>query len=307
MKRTLILIAMLTIGGLLTTMAAPGKSSILKFGLFNDRPFTYSINGQHWNQPVREAKLQDIAPGRHHLTVFGPGSHGYGRKVLFKGEVLVRPHSVVSGEITPRGEFYVERVSQRKHHNGHSYNPNINHGAALAGGNCGPGNGNAYGNGGNCGPGNGNGNAYGHGNGNGYGQTVGSCGTTPQNCGSICGNTCSGACGGDQYYGHFEGYNAGGGHNRVMSQGDFRELIRTVDAQRFASTKMIIAKEAIQRNNLTSAQARELAARFRFDSDRLEIAKFAFHSTVDPQNYFIVNQVFTFDSSVEALNRYIRA
>ena len=44
---------------------------------------------------------------------------------------------------------------------------------------------------------------------------------------------------------------------------------------------------------------------FTFENNRLEIAKYAYGKTVDKGNYFVVNDVFTFNSK-EKLNEYIR-
>jgi hypothetical protein len=56
---------------------------------------------------------------------------------------------------------------------------------------------------------------------------------------------------------------------------------------------------------LTSAQITDIMRLFSFESSRLEIAKFAYNYVVDPQRYFMVNNAFSFSSSVDDLNRFI--
>jgi hypothetical protein len=42
-----------------------------------------------------------------------------------------------------------------------------------------------------------------------------------------------------------------------------------------------------------------------FDSSRLELAKLAYLSTVDKENFWVVYDLFTFESSIVELNEYI--
>jgi hypothetical protein len=42
-----------------------------------------------------------------------------------------------------------------------------------------------------------------------------------------------------------------------------------------------------------------------FEEDKLEIAKYAYGSTLDVGNYFRVNDAFDFESTIEELDTYI--
>jgi hypothetical protein len=42
-----------------------------------------------------------------------------------------------------------------------------------------------------------------------------------------------------------------------------------------------------------------------FESNRLDLAKFAYRYAADPNNYFMVNKGFTFNSSIDELSEYI--
>jgi hypothetical protein len=44
---------------------------------------------------------------------------------------------------------------------------------------------------------------------------------------------------------------------------------------------------------------------FSFESSRLEFAKFAYKYTWDINNYFLLNDAFDFESSIDELNKYI--
>lgn len=45
---------------------------------------------------------------------------------------------------------------------------------------------------------------------------------------------------------------------------------------------------------------------FNFESTRLELAKYAYGHTYDIANYYMLNDAFTFESSIEELNNYIK-
>lgn len=44
-----------------------------------------------------------------------------------------------------------------------------------------------------------------------------------------------------------------------------------------------------------------------FEENKLTIAKYAYTKTADPNNYFQLNDAFTFESSIDELNAYINA
>lgn len=91
-----------------------------------------------------------------------------------------------------------------------------------------------------------------------------------------------------------------------MHPAAFSQLKNTIDNQWFDSGKLQVARQGILSNNLTAAQVADLMNLFSFESSKLEIAKMAFANTIDKQNYYIVNNEFSFSSSVAELDRYIR-
>ena len=91
-----------------------------------------------------------------------------------------------------------------------------------------------------------------------------------------------------------------------MSRGEFHSAKSTIAAKSFDSSKLSIAQAVAHSNYLTSAQVREIAELFDFDSSRLKFTKEAFASVIDPENYYQVNDAFTFDSNIRELDRYVR-
>ncbi len=101
------------------------------------------------------------------------------------------------------------------------------------------------------------------------------------------------------------GTSASCANGMVMSDNTFRQLKSMVRNGVFDSKKMDIMKLAISSARVSSRQVLELMRMLTFDSNRLEIAKFAYIHTFDKQNYFIVNDAFVFSSNISALSRYI--
>lgn len=61
----------------------------------------------------------------------------------------------------------------------------------------------------------------------------------------------------------------------------------------------------IDANCLLSYQVKQIILLFGFEDTRLELAKYASGHTYDPGNYYMLNDAFTFESSIEELNNYI--
>ncbi len=85
----------------------------------------------------------------------------------------------------------------------------------------------------------------------------------------------------------------------------FAQLRNIIAAQSFESAKIKIAKQAISANRVSAMQVLELMQLFTFESYKLELAKFAYAYTADQQNYYLVNNGFTFSSSINNLAAYI--
>lgn len=105
---------------------------------------------------------------------------------------------------------------------------------------------------------------------------------------------------------YLPGYSGPIGCPVPMSPSDFSSLKQTIASKTFEDTRMTIAKSVLGDRCVISDQVKELCGLFTFEENKLEIAKFAYDRTYDIGNYFKVNDVFTFESSIEELNDYIR-
>ncbi len=114
-----------------------------------------------------------------------------------------------------------------------------------------------------------------------------------------------------QYGGHCESGNGhgndnwGGGWMMPMNPQDFHGLKMSMESKPFDNAKLIIAQQALYSNYVTSAQVAELMCLMTFEGTKLELAKIAYSRTVDKGNYYLVNNEFTFSSSIQELNQFI--
>jgi hypothetical protein len=81
--------------------------------------------------------------------------------------------------------------------------------------------------------------------------------------------------------------------------------LQSIEKEWLESNKLKSAIQIVKTNGLTSAQVKEMALLFSFENNKLELAKQAYTNTVDKRNYYILNDVFSFSSSKDELNRYI--
>lgn len=91
-----------------------------------------------------------------------------------------------------------------------------------------------------------------------------------------------------------------------MDEVSFRELKKVIANRWFESGKLEVSKQGISGSTISSAQLAELMSMLSFESSKLELAKFAYSYVADRQKFFLVNDAFSFESSISELDRYIR-
>lgn len=104
---------------------------------------------------------------------------------------------------------------------------------------------------------------------------------------------------------YLPGYSRAIGCPMPMSREDFASLKQTISSKTFEDTRMTIAKQVVSDRCLFVSQAKEIAQLFTFEESKLDFAKYAYDHTYDVGNYFKMNDVFTFETSIEELNQYI--
>jgi hypothetical protein len=75
----------------------------------------------------------------------------------------------------------------------------------------------------------------------------------------------------------------------------------------FEATRITTAKQVIQNNCLLTPQVKDILRTLSFEQSRLEIAKFAYDFTVDQRNFYSINDVFQFESTISQLDEFLKS
>ncbi|MEO8147029.1 MAG: DUF4476 domain-containing protein [Bacteroidia bacterium] len=100
-------------------------------------------------------------------------------------------------------------------------------------------------------------------------------------------------------------YGNGYAQPNTFNNSDFDALHNTVEQQSFDQTRLSIAKQAIQSRMLNTEQVADLMRLFSFESTKLDFAKYAYQHTFDKDRYYVINNEFSFSSSIDELVNYI--
>jgi len=92
----------------------------------------------------------------------------------------------------------------------------------------------------------------------------------------------------------------------TMSDADFNSALQSIKSKDFSDTRLTVAKQVTSSNCLLSKQVKQITLLFDFEDGKLDYAKYAYTYTYDINNYYQVNDVFEFESSIEELNNYIK-
>lgn len=92
----------------------------------------------------------------------------------------------------------------------------------------------------------------------------------------------------------------------LVTESDFTDVCASIRKQSFNSTRVAIARQIIQAKGcFTSHQVLDIVKLFDFEDSRLEIAKYAYAYTSDKENYYVLNDGFSFESSKTELSKFI--
>ena len=73
----------------------------------------------------------------------------------------------------------------------------------------------------------------------------------------------------------------------------------------FDSSRLELAKQIVSTNPMSVNQIIGICKLFSFESNKLDFAKFAYRHCTDRNRYFMVNEVFNFESSKRELRDYM--
>ncbi len=91
-----------------------------------------------------------------------------------------------------------------------------------------------------------------------------------------------------------------------MSASEFNDAKTSIGSKNFEDMRLSIAKQVATDRCFTVEQVKGIMGLFNFEDSKLDFAKFAYDHTYDVSNYFKVNDAFTYESSIEELDTYIK-
>ena len=94
--------------------------------------------------------------------------------------------------------------------------------------------------------------------------------------------------------------------HRITNE-QMKEILKAVKAETFDKDKLRLSRQILTDSigRVSSAQVKEMLGLLQFDTARLELAKVGYDHVCDPEQYFVVNDAFTFSSHRRELSKYI--
>ena len=102
------------------------------------------------------------------------------------------------------------------------------------------------------------------------------------------------------------GYNGRIGCENPMPADRFASAKNSISTKSFEDSKLTVAKQVMNVNCLLVSQVKGIMELFDFESTKLDFAKAAYNRTYDIDNYYELNDVFDFESSITELNNFIQ-
>lgn len=94
---------------------------------------------------------------------------------------------------------------------------------------------------------------------------------------------------------------------QAVPERDLKNMVQALRKEPFENSRLQVAKQIVggSRGNFLSSQVRQLVACFDFEPGKLDLAKFAYDYTMDPENYYQVQEAFSFSNTRQQLAKYI--
>lgn len=93
----------------------------------------------------------------------------------------------------------------------------------------------------------------------------------------------------------------------AMSASSFERAKKSIQDKTFEDSKMTMAKQITKSHCLTATQIKEIMELLEYESTRVEYAQFAYPKCQNKNEYYIVNDAFEYESSIDELNEFIDA
>lgn len=94
---------------------------------------------------------------------------------------------------------------------------------------------------------------------------------------------------------------------KAMDKAAFDTAKASVASKGFDDTRLTVAKQIAKSNCLTTTQIKDIMSVFGFEETKLEFAKYAYDFCYDKNQYYLINDAFSFESTIEELNTFIES
>jgi hypothetical protein len=101
------------------------------------------------------------------------------------------------------------------------------------------------------------------------------------------------------------GYNGNIGCPWPMDDSEFASVKKSISSKTFEDSKLSTAKQVAKAKCFTADQVKQTMEVFTYEDSRLEFAQFAYDKTFDIDNYYMVNDAFEFELTIDELQEYI--
>ncbi|MFM7105320.1 MAG: DUF4476 domain-containing protein [Flavobacteriales bacterium] len=101
--------------------------------------------------------------------------------------------------------------------------------------------------------------------------------------------------------------NSESGCRAPMAASSFSSAKESINSKSFEDSKMTVAKQVTKANCLSCNQIKEVMSLFSFEESKLAYAKYAYDYCYNKTEYYTINDAFTFESSIDELNKYIES
>jgi len=91
----------------------------------------------------------------------------------------------------------------------------------------------------------------------------------------------------------------------LLTGQELDRLLQTMHSRDFETTKLSVAREAVRNSSILAEDLKRVLQEFEYETNRVEFAKFAFDYLCDREHLYYIYDAFSFDSSVEELERYV--
>jgi hypothetical protein len=90
-----------------------------------------------------------------------------------------------------------------------------------------------------------------------------------------------------------------------MGKDSFATAKNNISGKSFEDSKLTVAKQIAKSNCLTAQQISEILKVFGFEETRLDFAKYAYDYCYNQNEYYLINESFQFESTIEELDAYL--